>query len=257
MLTKFPELAEIYKNVNGRYILDGEIVVLADGVPDFYRLQKRTLLTDRFKIELEAGRFPASFVVFDCIYQWNQELVFQPLMERKRRLTGMIMENDRIAVSRYIEKEGTALYQAAEARELEGVVAKRKESLYFMGKRTKDWVKFKRMADEEFIVTGYIQKGEHTFSLVLAKYRLGRLVYKGHVTSGVTKDAIMHLKETGRNPFQMLPTGNESAVWVKPDQVCVVEYMPNTLHSLRQPVFKGFRDDILPENVQVSDEHIK
>ena len=71
----------------------------------------------------------------------------------------MIMENDRIAVSRYIEKEGTALYQAAEARELEGVVAKRKESLYFMVKRTKDWVKFKRMADEEFIVAGYIQKG--------------------------------------------------------------------------------------------------
>ena len=169
----------------------------------------------------------------------------------------MIMENDRIAVSRYIEKEGTALYQAAEARELEGVVAKRKESLYFMGKRTKDWVKFKRMADEEFIVAGYIQKGKHTFSLILAKYRLSRLVYKGHVTSGVTKDAVMHLKEIGRNPFQMLPTGNESAVWVEPSQVCVVEYMPNTLHSLRQPVFKGFRDDILPEDVQVSDEYMK
>lgn len=126
-----------------------------------------------------------------------------------------------------------------------------------MGKRTKDWIKFKRMADEEFIVAGYIQKGAHTFSLVLAKYRLGRLVYKGHVTSGVTKDALMHLKERGRNPFQMLPTGNESAVWVEPAQVCVVEYMPNTLHSLRQPVFKGFRDDILPEDVQVSDEHMK
>ncbi len=89
-------------------------------------------------------------------------------MERKQKLSGMITENDRIAVSRYIEKEGTALYQAAEAKELEGVVAKRKESLYFMGKRTKDWVKFKRMADEEFIAAGYIQKGEHTFSLVLA-----------------------------------------------------------------------------------------
>ena len=99
-----------------------------------------------------------------------------------------------------------------------------------MGKRTKDWVKFKRMADEEFIVAGYIQKGKHTFSLILAKYRLSRLVYKGHVTSGVTKDAVMHLKEIGRNPFQMLPTGNESAVWVEPSQVCVVEYMPNTLH---------------------------
>ena len=52
----------------------------------------------------------------------------------------------------------------------------------------------------------------------------------------------------------MLPTGNENAVWVEPNQVCVVEYMPNTRHSLRQPVFKGFRDDILPEDVQASDE---
>ena len=256
MLPKFPELAEVYKNVNEKCILDGEIVVLAGGVPDFYRLQKRTMLTDRFKIEMEAERFPASFVAFDCIYQRNQELVFQSLMERKHKLSTMVTENDRIAVSRYIEKEGTALYQAAEARELEGVVSKRKKSLYFMGKRTKDWVKFKRMADEEFIVAGYIQKGERTFSLVLAKYRPGSLVYKGHVTSGVTKDTVAQLEETGRNPFRMLPTGNERTVWVEPSQVCVVEYMPNTLHSLRQPVFKGFRDDILPEDVQVSENEI-
>ena len=257
MLSKFPELAEIYKNVNGKCILDGEIVVLAGGVPDFYRLQKRTMLTDRFKIEMEAKRFPASFVAFDCIYQKNQELVFQSLMERKHMLSTMVTENDRIAVSRYIEKEGTALYQAAEARELEGVVAKRKESLYFMGKKTKDWIKFKRMADEEFIVAGYIPKGGRTFSLVLAKYRLGSLVYKGHVTSGVTRDTVAEVEETGKNPFRMLPTGNESAVWVEPSRVCVVEYMPNMLQSLRQPVFKGFRDDIFPEEVQVRDESLK
>ena len=256
MLPKFPELAGIYKHVNDKCILDGEIVVLAGGVPDFYRLQKRTMLTDRFKIQMEAERFPASFVAFDCIYQGNQELVFQSLMERKHKLSTMVTENDRIAVSRYIEKEGTALYQAAETRKLEGVVAKWKESLYFMGKRTKDWVKFKRMADEDFIVAGYIPKGGHTFSLVLAKYRLGSLVYKGHVTSGVTKDTVARLEETGRNPFRMLPTGNENAVWVEPGLVCVVEYMPNTLHSLRQPVFKGFRDDIFPEEVQVKNESL-
>ena len=257
MLPKFPELAEIDKNVTDRCILDGEIVVLAGGVPDFYRLQKRTMLTDQFKIRMEAERFPASFVAFDCIYQGNQELFFQSLMERKQKLFGIVMENDRIAVSRYMEKEGTALYQAAEARELEGVVAKRKESLYFMGKKTKDWIKFRRMADEEFTVAGYIPKGARIFSLVLAKYRLDSLVYKGHVTSGVTKDMVAQLEETGRNPFRMLPTGNESAVWVEPSRVCVVEYMPNTLHSLRQPVFKGFRDDIFPEEVLVSDESLK
>lgn len=70
-------------------------------------------------------------------------------------------------------------------------------------------------------------------------------------------DAVTHLEEIGRNPFQMLPTGNENVVWLEPSQVCVVEYMPNTLHSLRQPVFKGFRDDVFPGEVLANDEGLK
>lgn len=251
MLSRFPELAGVYENVKGRCILDGEIVVLAGGVPDFYRLQKRTLLTDRFKIELEASRFPASFVAFDCIYRESRDLIWEPLMQRKEALSQLVAENNRIAVSRYVETQGIQLYQAAEAKKLEGVVAKRKDSPYYLGKRTKDWIKFKRMADEDFIVAGYIQKGQHTYSLILAKYRQKTLVYKGHVTSGVTRDAVEMLQFSGRNPFSLLPMGNERAVWVKSDHVCVVEYMPNLQNSLRQPVFKGFRDDVLPQEVRV------
>lgn len=250
MLPKFPELRGIAQNVKGRCILDGEIVVLADGVPDFYRLQKRTLLTDPFKIELEASRYPASFVAFDCIYEENQELIWEPLMKRKEKLSRLVIEDSRIAVSRFIERDGIALYQAADDKKLEGVVAKRKESPYLMGKRTRDWIKFKRMADEEFIVAGYIQKGQHMYSLILAKYRQGMLVYRGHVTAGVTKEDIEMLECTGRNPFSILPVGNEKAVWVEPLRVCVVEYMPNNQNSLRQPVFKGFREDIFPDEVQ-------
>ncbi len=129
MLSKFQELKEIYKNVRNRCILDGEVAVLVDGVPDFYRLQKRTLSTDRFKIELEASRYPASYVAFECIYEGNKELIWEPLLERKAFLSRLVTESPRMAVSRYIEKQGVALYQAAEARKLEGVVAKRKNSI--------------------------------------------------------------------------------------------------------------------------------
>ena len=59
-----------------------------------------------------------------------------------------------------------------------------------MGKRTKDWIKFKRMADEDFVVAGYIKKGGHMYSLVLAKYKGNTLIFRGYVTSGVTKEAI-------------------------------------------------------------------
>lgn len=251
MLPRFPELKGICRNVKDRCILDGEIVTLVDGVPDFYHLQKRTMMTDRFKIEFESARYPASFVAFDCIYQGNREFLWEPLLERKRQLAQLVEEDSRIALSRYIEREGRAFYAAADARRLEGVVAKRSGSLYLMGKRTKDWIKFKRMADEEFIVAGYLPKGGNRYSLVLAKYRKDTFVYKGHVTAGVTRDVIEMLDITGRNPFQALPVGNEAAVWVRPEKVCTVEYMPSGRDSLRQPVFKGFREDVVPEEVQV------
>lgn len=250
MAGKFPELKDIYQNVKERCILDGEIAVLVNGVPDFYRLQKRTLFTDPFKIKLEADRNPACFVAFDCLYRDGQELLWEPLMERKEQLSALVEETPRIAVSRFVEGQGRALYAAAEERKLEGVVAKKKDSLYFMGKRTKDWVKFKRMADEDYVVAGYIQKGRHIFSLIIGKYRDGRLFYKGHVTSGVTKEAVSVLTVTEKNPFRMLPAEDKDAVWVQPDHVCIVEYMPNLKNALRQPVFKGFRADVLPEEVQ-------
>ena len=253
MLPRFPELKEISKNVGGRCILDGEIVVLTNGVPDFYRLQKRTLLTDKFKIEMEALRYPASFVAFDCIYIEGKELIWTPLMDRKEQLSRLVNEDSRIAVSRYVEGSGTALYIAAEASKLEGVVAKRKDSFYLMGKRTKDWIKFKRMADEDFVVAGYIKKGGHMYSLVLAKYKGNTLIFRGYVTSGVTKEAIDTLEVTGKNPFLLMPIGEHDVIWVKTNHVCVGEYMPNLINLLRQPVFKGFRDDVLPKEVQASE----
>ncbi len=57
------------------------------------------------------------------------------------------------------------------------------------------------MADEDYVVAGYIQKGQHTYSLVIGKYRGEMLMYKGHVTSGVTKEIVSMLEVTGRNPF--------------------------------------------------------
>ena len=247
--SKFPELADIYRNVSGKCILDGEVVVLNNGVPDFFALQKRTLLTDRFKIDLEASRFPASFVAFDCIYENGRELQWEPLMPRKRILEETVTENERIAISRYVEEYGTALYQAAEQRELEGIVAKRKDSAYLMGKRSRDWIKCKRMSDEEFIVAGYIRKGKYLYSLILAKYEGSGLAYRGHVTSGVTADTVSVLTVTGKNPFRLHPKANPDAVWVKPDHVCIVQYMPNTKNTLRQPVFKGYRQDVYPEEI--------
>ena len=251
LLPKFPELKDLHRSVSERTVLDGELVVLQNGVPDFFELQRRTLLTDRFKIEMAAARHPASFVAYDCLYEGSRSIMDQPLLERKESLLSSVRENGLIAISRFIPTDGIGLFHAADEKELEGVVAKRAASLYYPGKRTKDWIKFKRMADEEFVVCGYIRKNSRTFSIILGKYHNGAYIYKGHVTLGVTKAAISQLTESGTMPFTAIPAGagNENAVWVHPDQVCTVEYMPNTKNSLRQAVFKGFRTDMVPEDI--------
>lgn len=248
VLDKFPELRDIKNCVAGRGILDGEVVVMKNGVPDFYELQRRTLLTDPFKIALAAERFPASFVAYDCLFCGEEELLDMPLMQRKEKLAALFLrETPRFAFSRFIEGRGTSLYQLCEEQELEGVVAKHKGSLYHMGKRTKDWVKIKRMADDDFVVAGYIRKGINHYSLILSKYRKGTLVYKGHLSSGVTKEAISCLSPVTDAVLPLFPIAEtKGAGWVKPEKVCRVEYMPNTKNSLRQPVFRGYRDDVMP-----------
>lgn len=124
-----------------------------------------------------------------------------------------------------------------------------------MGARTKDWVKIKRMADDDFIIAGYIPKGANHFSLILAKYRMETLVYKGSISSGVTKETISYLLPAGNTVLSLVPAAeNRGIIWVKPEKVCRVEYMPNTKNALRQPVFRGYRDDVMPWEVRDATE---
>ena len=241
LLPRFPELQTIHKQIRDRCILDGELVVMVKGVPDFYELQKRTLLANKTRIELEAVRLPASFVAYDCLQAGNRVLLTVPLMERKQILRGIVSENERMAVSRYIPKKGKELFQLTVQKQLEGVVAKRADSLYYQGKRTKDWIKFKRMADKDFVICGY-ELGK-VVSLVLGEYRQDELIYAGMVTWGVKRE-ILQVLVKGSCPFHQNIVPDKNIVWCKPEKMCIVEYMPNTLDALRQPVFKGIRDDV-------------
>lgn len=247
---RYPELNDIHKSAKVKCILDGELAVLVDGVPDFSEVQRRSLLTNNFKIELASSKYPACFTAFDILYYQDKQVTELPLMERKKLLSKAIKENERIALSRYIENQGEALYEAASKQNLEGVVAKRKDSLYSMGKRTKDWIKFKNLKDDDFIVLGYIEKENNVVSIVLGQYQGLTIVYKGHVTLGVSREdfhIISHMPKI-ETPFKA-PKGNENAHWILPELVCTVKYMEKTSNGgLRQPVYKGLRDDKDPED---------
>lgn len=254
LLPNVPELAEIHRQVKRKCILDGELFVLKNGITDFYEIQRRALMTDPFKIRLAAGKYPATFTTYDIIYDTEHLVTDMPLMERKELLAGIIMENERINISRYIEENGTTLFEAAKQRGLEGVVAKRKDSRYYFEKRTKDWIKFKVMETDDCVICGYIRKKENNMtSLILGQYDNGELVYRGHVTLGVNlrnlKEYSIRIKD--RSPFENPPIGNDGAVWIEPELVCIVESMPTDKEKFRQPVFKGIRNDKCPLDCQL------
>lgn len=258
MLPKVPELSDLHKRVRKRCILDGELFCLVDGKPDFSAIQRRSLMSNKVKIELAGKQYPASFVAFDILYANDGPVMDRPLMERKSLLYKTVKtEDSRFAISRYIEGRGVDFYKVAEAQRLEGIVAKRRESLYVQGKRTKDWIKIKNLLDDDFVVCGWIPKDNHMTSIVLGQYRDGVLVYKGHVTLGVGGKAFARILEHDRiqvPPFDA-PTGNEDAEWIAPDLVCTVKFMERTKNGgMRQPVFKGLRDDKAPEECAVIDQ---
>ena len=245
---RFPELSEIYKAVNVKCILDGEITVFTNGKPDFSIVQRRSLLTNQMKVDLLATRYPACFTAFDILYYNDHQVTDMPLMERKKLLNQAVAENNRISISRYIEGKGVEFYNLVVGQQLEGVVAKRKDSLYHMGKRTKEWIKFKRLLDDDFVVCGYQQKRTGT-SIVLGQYKGNDLVYKGNVSSGVSETAYCSILKADKSicPFPVIPKGNEGAIWIRPDLVCIVQWMPRQNGALNQAVFKGLRDDKAPK----------
>ena len=251
----YPELADIHKQIKKRCILDGELVVIGgDGKPDFSEMKRRALMHNDFKIKLASAKLTVSFVAFDMVYLDGKQLTDLPLMERKELLETTVKENERLAISRYIEEKGTQLYALAEQQNLEGIVAKRKDSKYFFGKRTKDWIKIKNLLDDDFVICGYIEKENNVVSIVLGQYHENQLVYKGHVTLGVSSYDFQKIQNLKRIdcPFASIPKGNENAVWLKPKLVCTVKYMEKlTGGSLRQPILKGLRDDKDPKDCTI------
>jgi bifunctional non-homologous end joining protein LigD len=252
LLPKVPELSNIHQHAKERCILDGELVILKNGVPDFFELQKRTLTSNTLKLRLSSQSYPACFVAYDILYRKDRSLLDLPLLERKQLLEEVIHEDPQLAISRYLPEKGIELFAVAKARGLEGVVAKKSNSKYYLDKRTKEWIKFKYLKDQDFVVCGYIIKEKGISSIILGQYRGEELVYRGHVTLGVKYGDLKRLKAIDYSPFPVTPPGNEKAVWLKPELVCTIEYMPNEKGMLRQPVFKGFREDKAPLDCQIS-----
>lgn len=249
----YPELQNIYKQVNKRCILDGELIVMKDGVPDFYEIQKRAMMTNSLKIQIAMNRYPASFTAYDILYINNEQITNKPLLDRKDILQETIIENNFIAISRYIPDSGITLYNLTVEHNLEGIVAKKKDSKYYFDKKSKDWIKIKNLKDEDFVICGYIEKMNNIISLILGAYDSDILVRQGHVTLGVTSEVFKLIKEVPVLDIPIFKNENDkNAIWINPKLVCTVKYMMKSEDGgMRQPVFKGLRDDKDPRECKL------
>lgn len=243
----YPELSGICRCVKKRVILDGELVVLTDGKPDFYALQKRSLMTDTFKISLSAKKNPVQFVAYDILYFDGKVLTEKPLSERKAILSKEVTEGNNLSISRWIEKSGIAFFELAKKENLEGIVAKKKNGLYYIGRRTSEWIKIKVMQDEDLIILGYQPDGDGIKYLILGYYdNSGELKCSGKVSLGVSKAEQKIITDFAKDNTVKTPWFDKykNVVWLKPQLVGTVNYMQKTQNgSMRQPIWKGLRED--------------
>ena len=235
-------------------VIDGEVCALdEEGRPSFSAMQQGREGT------------PIVYYVFDLLEVEGEPLVDLPLAERHRRLAKLLDRRNRTVLLSEQFDDGRVLMAAAKKQRLEGIVAKRLDSRYLPGKRTRDWLKVKAHDSQEFVIAGYTRgKGrrEHAFgSLVLAVYDNEGLQYVGNVGTGFDEAELERLleklrplerKESAFAHVPKLPRVRRADIaWVEPKLVAEVEFAEWTHDgNLRAPVYLGLREDKDPREVR-------
>ena len=249
---QFPQITQACKRLSPGTLVDGEIVALdANGRVSFNLLQHH-----RSKAQA------LLFYVFDVLAYRGRSLMQEPL-ERRRETLGEIFKGIKaapIAVSERLDANVAELVRVAKEFGFEGIVAKRKNSIYESGKRTGAWVKYKVNRGQEFVIGGYTP-GNPFDALIVGYYEGGRLLYAAKVRSGfvplVRREVASKFKglESDTCPFANLPEKKrtqwaltkeemKNCVWLKPELVAQIEFTEWTPDGhLRHSRFVGLRED--------------
>ena len=182
LVQNFPELKEL-NHITKNTVLDGEIIVMKDGKPDFQALAKRSKTTSVEEIKRLSQALPSNYIVFDILEKDGKPLLDVPLINRKKILKDSVRDGTFVVVSSYVETQGEQYYEAAIAKNMEGVMAKKKDSHYQPGIRSAEWLKIKPTRTCDCVIFGYtVGKGarEYTFgALVLGMFDGNEATYVG------------------------------------------------------------------------------
>jgi bifunctional non-homologous end joining protein LigD len=269
LTARFPELKDLPQFVKAQNaILDGEVVVLDDqGRPSFSLMQQRTGFHAGGRRQSVKADVPVLYYAFDLLYLDGHDWRRVPLEERKQKLKSLLIEGDTLRFSDHYEERGVALFNMARDKGLEGILAKKRHSIY-QERRTREWLKIKIRQELECVIGGYTEpegSRAHFGSIVLGLYdKNGRLIHVGQAGSGFDQKSLEEVwvllkkLETKKNPFYGEVEALRNVFWVKPELVAQIEFaewtagpesgkIAGTSPKLRAPVFMGLRDDKDPK----------
>ncbi|HWM05040.1 MAG TPA: DNA ligase D [Actinophytocola sp.] len=253
----YPELRLLGEELGSTQVwLDGEIVAMADGRPSFPALQQRMHVQHDKQARSLANTVPVTYLIFDVLYLDGKSCVDLPYSERRALLEALELRGPHWNTSPSYVGDGAAMVETAREQELEGVVAKRRTSRYFPGRRSPDWIKIKEVTTIDVLIGGW-RPGEGRRSGMIGSLMLGvptdaGLRYVGQVGTGFTDKALTalgkQLKPLARkeSPFlNELPADRrKGAHWVEPTVVGEVEFRNWTPDGrLRAPSWRGLRAD--------------
>jgi bifunctional non-homologous end joining protein LigD len=269
---RYPELKDLAKSVKAKTaILDGEVVALDDqGRASFSLMQQRTGFRPGGRRGVANADVPVLYYAFDLLYLDGYDLRKLPLEERKKKLASVLIPGDALRYSDHYEKQGKALFEMARAKGLEGILAKKRDSIY-QERRSTEWLKIKITHRLEAVIGGYTEpegSRAHFGSIVLGLYdKQGRLIHVGQAGSGFDQNSLdevwklLKKRETKKNPLYGEVEALRKVYWVKPELVAEIEFSEWTEGAshgsgpkLRAPVFLGLRDDKDPQDCVLEQE---
>jgi DNA ligase D-like protein (predicted ligase) len=254
----YPDLvAAILRDDTASLIADGEIVAFEGDLTSFSRLQER--MQNARPSAAQIAAVPVVFYLFDLIWFDGYDLSALPLVARKSVLHGALAFADPIRFSEHLDEEGEVAFRAACEKGWEGLIAKRASAPYTHG-RSKEWLKFKCVNEQEFVVLGWTDPhGSRSGlgALLVGYHEDGALRFGGKVGTGFNERELTRLTAILR-PLEQTdpPVGDvkdlstKGVHWVRPELVAQVgfsEWTPDG--KLRHPRYLGLRDDKRPKQV--------
>lgn len=252
----YPELVEALETITeGEFIADGEIVAFEGEIQNFSRLQERMQIRDREMAR--RSEVTVYLYLFDLVYLEGFDLSALDLRTRKNLLKALIPFRDPLRYTGH-QEDGLEYYREACRRGLEGIIAKRGSGRY-LHRRSTDWLKFKCLTRQEFVIGGYTDPGGSRpgfGALLLGYYDGTTLLYAGKVGIGFSDKTLRDLGarlvriEQNPSPFADKEKPERGEHFVTPTLVCEIiftEWTPDG--KLRHPKYIGLRDDKVPEEV--------